>query len=189
MADRLVGGRARRSPRPRVPRPPRLQPAAWRLDLKRPERRRAVLLVERHNIHDADDLLARMDHLRIGRLPEVVPVRRVQPVNKKGPRSATTPAVPEWRFAATPRSGADQPCERIDLAAKELAEVSARLQAAADAAPSVHLNPRFANPLLEMVEPGKHLGDSVVHVGEHALVVVSGERDVLQPVVVEAGGE
>jgi hypothetical protein len=36
--------------------------------------------------------------------------------------------------------------ERIDLAARELAEVSARLQAAADA-PSVHLNPSFRRSL------------------------------------------
>jgi hypothetical protein len=33
--------------------------------------------------------------------------------------------------------------------------------------------------VLELVEPGEQVGDSVVDVGEHALVVVVGERDVL----------
>ena len=32
---------------------------------------------------------------------------------------------------------------------------------------------------LELVEPGKHVGDGVVDVGQHAFVVVAGERDVL----------
>jgi hypothetical protein len=32
--------------------------------------------------------------------------------------------------------------------------------------------------VLDLFEPGKHLGDGVVDVGEHAVVVVAGERDV-----------
>jgi hypothetical protein len=40
-----------------------------------------------------------------------------------------------------------------------------------------------------MVEPGKHAGGGVVDVRQHALVIVARERDVLQAVAVEAGGE
>ena len=32
---------------------------------------------------------------------------------------------------------------------------------------------------LELVEPGKHTGDGVVDVGQHALVVVAGEGHML----------
>lgn len=42
---------------------------------------------------------------------------------------------------------------------------------------------------LELVEPGEHVGGGVVEVGQHAVVVVAGERDVLEAVAVEAGGE
>src|SRR3954468_6720218 len=51
-----------------------------------------------------------MDHLRVGRPSEIVPVRRMEPSRRKGRGPATAPALPEWRFAATPRSGADHPC-------------------------------------------------------------------------------
>jgi hypothetical protein len=48
---------------------------------------RRVLRLDRDEVEDAealvvagDDLLARLDHLRVGRLAEIVPVQRVEPV-------------------------------------------------------------------------------------------------------------
>src|SRR3954471_23559539 len=55
--------------------------------LSQPHERRLVLLLERDNGDDtqplaavAVDLLPRLDHHRVGRLTEVVPVGRVEPV-------------------------------------------------------------------------------------------------------------
>ena len=55
------------------------------LDLQQPDEQRLVLLLEPDDVEDAeplvaagDDLLAGLDHHRVGRLSEIVPVRRME---------------------------------------------------------------------------------------------------------------
>jgi hypothetical protein len=62
-------------------------PSLRGLDLQQLDERRIVLLVERDNVDDAealilagDDLLARLEHHRVGRLTEIVPARRVKAI-------------------------------------------------------------------------------------------------------------
>src|SRR5262249_4480280 len=48
---------------------------------------------------------------------------------------------------------------------------------------------RFLQQALELVEPANHRWDSVVDVVQHSVVVVAGERDMLEAVAVEGRGE